>query len=340
MTYKLLYVNDDSLSATNIGDYIQALAAAQFLPSVSGFIDREKLKDYTGEDCKVIMNGWYIHNTEQWPPSSKIHPLFISVHFNSTAIHKLLSKESLCYLKQHEPIGCRDEQTKDLLIANGINAYFSGCLTLTLGHKYMARSRTNQIYFVDAYFISHWNIRTVIKNALYLLFNYSAISIISKKHPEPKKGIRKKMILTTFYREYRKFFSKETLINANYISQQSNYYKDCFNSEEERLAEAERLVKLYSEAQLVVTSRIHCALPCLGLNTPVIYVEDSQQSNASACRFGGIKDFFNILSWDRDHLVSKFKFESPITNIKNKEIHSIYVEKLRSACMNWINDNN
>lgn len=338
MTYKLLNVNVESLSAANIGDYIQALAASQFLPSVSGFIDREKLKDYSGEDCKVIMNGWFIHNTEQWPPSSKIHPLFISVHFNSTAINKLLSKESLCYLKQYEPIGCRDEQTKELLIANGIDAYFSGCLTLTLGKNYMSARRTNKIYFVDAYFITHWNVKMVLKNSLYLLLNYSAISKISEKHPEPKTGIRKKMILATFYREYRKFFSKETLINSTYICQQSNYYKDNFNSEEEKLAEAERLVKLYSEAQLVVTSRIHCALPCLGLNTPVIYVEDSQQSDASACRFGGIKDFFNILSWDMDHLVAKFKYEGSITNIKNKEIHKMYVEKLKTACFNWVND--
>lgn len=57
---------------TNIGDYIQALASAQFLPHIDGFINREKLKDYKEEPCSVIMNGWYIHNPEQWPPSNKI----------------------------------------------------------------------------------------------------------------------------------------------------------------------------------------------------------------------------------------------------------------------------
>lgn len=52
MKYKLLSV--ENIAKTNIGDYFQALASSQFLPQVDGFIDREKLKDYDGEECKVI----------------------------------------------------------------------------------------------------------------------------------------------------------------------------------------------------------------------------------------------------------------------------------------------
>ena len=64
MKYKLLAVSVDTGEHVNIGDYIQALAAAQFLPEVDGFVQRERLKEYDGEACKVIMNGWYMHHTE------------------------------------------------------------------------------------------------------------------------------------------------------------------------------------------------------------------------------------------------------------------------------------
>lgn len=42
MKYKLLAVSSED--QVNIGDYIQALASAQFLPSMDGFIQREELK--------------------------------------------------------------------------------------------------------------------------------------------------------------------------------------------------------------------------------------------------------------------------------------------------------
>lgn len=35
---------------------------------------------------------------------------------------------------------------------------------------------------------------------------------------------------------------------------------------------AKYLIRKYAKAKLVVTSRIHCALPCLGIETPVIFV--------------------------------------------------------------------
>lgn len=305
MKYKLLAVSTES--EVNIGDYIQALASSQFLPHIDGFIQREELKDYNGEECTVIMNGWYMHNTQQWPPSPKIHPLYIATHFNTLAKNVLFSQTSIRYLKQYEPIGCRDLYTKELLIKNGIDAYFSGCMTLTLGNKYKVCEKEKKCYFVDPYFDTQWNLFSILYNFIYLISHWTPINIISKKYPENKKGLRKKMILTTFYREYKHIFSKEILINAEYICQQNKYYKEHFHNDEERLLEAERLIKKYAKAQFVVTSRIHCALPCLGLETPVIYIENGKQTEASSCRLGGLKDLFNIIIWKEGKLQAQFE---------------------------------
>lgn len=85
MKYKLLAVSKfPNISGVNIGDYVQAIASAQFLPHMDGFIDRdEELKYYDGEPCKVIMNGWYMHLPQNWPPSNLIDPLFVAFHLNS-----------------------------------------------------------------------------------------------------------------------------------------------------------------------------------------------------------------------------------------------------------------
>ena len=85
------------------------------------------------------------------------------MHFNTSTNNKkrvesLLTDESLDYLSSHEPIGCRDIHTVNFLKEHNIDAYFSGCLTLTLdsgkdndstideGHVVINSSIPNEIY--------------------------------------------------------------------------------------------------------------------------------------------------------------------------------------------------
>jgi hypothetical protein len=130
------------------------------------------------------------------------------------------------------------------------------------------------------------------------------------------------MILTAFYREYSKLFTKDTLINAEYINQQSVAIKQRHATEESYLKESEALVKKYAAAKLVVTSRIHCALPCLGLETPVIYTKNSSQSEESACRFDGLEELFTVLTWDKGKLYPKFAMNGKIS-INNPPLNKL-----------------
>ena len=128
-----------SWTSINLGDYIQSIVALQFLLRIDTYIYREKLHLYKGEKLFLIMNGCFMHKPLNWPPSSDIHPLFISFHITSPSVEYLTSDESITYLKKYEPIGCRDEFTENILKSKGINAYFSGCLTLTLNKKNFIR---------------------------------------------------------------------------------------------------------------------------------------------------------------------------------------------------------
>ena len=137
----------------NIGDYIQSIAVEKFYDSDYCLVNRENLDTF---QCKekvfTVMNGWFLHHPENWPPSSDINPLFVSFHITPNAEKRLLSIEGINYLKKFEPIGTRDLSTKQLLDKYDIKSYFSGCLTLTIGNFVKKKKSNHQILFVDPYF--------------------------------------------------------------------------------------------------------------------------------------------------------------------------------------------
>lgn len=321
----------------NIGDYIQSLAARQFLTEPIEYLNREKLNEYCGETLKLIMNGWFVHEPQNWPPSKDIVPSFVSFHINSVAKDALLSPESLEYFKKWEPIGCRDNETVRMLVQKGIKAYFTGCLTLTLGEKYESKERCDKIYFVDPHFEYKKSIVSLLSYLLVLLFNYKTIKKISNSMLG---GISLKSLMktTSFFKDYRKVFSESLLTKAIYVAQVIN--DSDFESDAEKFSYAEELIKKYAKAKFVVTSRIHCTLPCLALKTPVIYVENKNQSETSYCRLDGLREFFNIISYDKGKMSSLFcelktKIDSNFTFF-NQNVHEKYKKALVEGCKRFV----
>ena len=341
MKYYLLSVSK-RVNSINIGDYIQALASSQFLPSIDGFVDREDLKDYDGEECKIIMNGWYMHFPVYWPPSTKINPLFVAMHINILAKERMLMEDSIGYLKKYEPIGCRDIATRDMLEANGVDAYFSGCMTLTLGYKYKYNGVREGVYIVDPVvkLTSRFEKVAWLMNSLLHMKNILKIARKYNRHND--RPWYKLAYVSKFYNTYRKFFTDETLLNATYIYHESRSYKEYLKTEDDRLNMAESLVKSYSKAALVVTSRIHCALPCLGLETPVLYLYDDAQAEVSSCRLDGLLQLFNIIHVD-DHKMysSDINLSDKIdchTIIRNKDTWRQYAADLSARCEAFVAD--
>lgn len=322
----------------NIGDYIQSLAARQFLIEPPVYLSREKLNEYCGEKVKLIMNGWFTHEPQNWPPSKDIVPYFVSFHINSVAKDALLLPEGVEYFKKWEPVGCRDNETVRLLVQNGVKAYFTGCLTLTLGGKYESNERCNKIYFIDPYFEYKKDICSKVSYLCVLLSNFKAIRKISGSMFK-NRSLKSLIKTASFFKDYRKVFSEKLLEDAIYMAQ---IIKDSdFGSDAEKFSYAETLLNNYAEAKFVVTSRIHCALPCLGLKTPVIYIENANQSETSCCRLDGLRDFFNIISYDKGKMQSLFcKLSSKIDgdfNFANKNIHEKFKKALIDGCKNFMN---
>ncbi|WP_445738571.1 polysaccharide pyruvyl transferase family protein [Mariniflexile sp.] len=321
MKYGLL-TYDENNRFFNVGDNIQSLAAKQFLPKVDAYVNREKLADYKGPKLKLIMNGWFTHNIHNWVPSEDILPVFVSFHMNNTAAPGMLSDKGITYLKKHEPIGCRDQFTADTLKAKGIDAYFTGCLTLTLdSYKVDDSLRDDKVYIVDPLYSYprpekiFYNVKATVRNIL----NGTAFQLSKKK------------------KHLKKFISDELLNSAEFINQEppSNTYTD-----EEKFEMAEILLKKYAKAKLVITSRIHCALPCLALGTPVIFV-NGFDSFVDSCRFDGILELFNRIDINSKtgEFTSNFDLKGKIdknTIIKNLEKHHDLANALKNKIGNFI----
>ena len=230
----------------NIGDYIQSLAALQFLPKNCSpkFIDRDSFQFYKGENITVIMNGWYrIFNGNKLIPKN-LSPIYLSIHI--TNVNNLDSK-AINNLKKYQPIGCRDMYTFNGLKKYKIDTYFSSCLTTTLDIDYSVNEteKTNEIIFNDYSF----GYNSKIDNYIRSLSSYDFNNIVYTTH----------------------FFNMDL-------------------SHFERFKIARNLIFKYAKAKLVITSRIHCALPCLALNTPFIFVNKDYN-----IRYDGLYEFFNTV---------------------------------------------
>src|SRR5690606_2212306 len=69
-----------------------------------------------------------------------------------------------------------------------------------------------------------------------------------------------------------------------------------------RWAKALDVLKAYANAKLVITSRIHCALPCLAFGTPVIFVDTALEAGPERARLESLLDLFHVVRFDTQSL--------------------------------------
>ena len=352
----------------NIGDYVQAVATRQFIDHIDEYVEQEEADKYFPEDkrpIRLVMNGWFQWRAENWPPSDFVKPLLISMHISPLKAEQLLTPKGIEFLKKNSPVGCRDLYTKDLLEKHGIPAYFSACMTLTLGKKYSVDDASRKgVCFVDPYFeipelFEESNGKKLVNEdrfsdfIVYYSRHSEAINVLAKlpffKQYSPtgfldrdESVYRPYYKAYCFYKAYSKKFSEDLLLNAEYIT----HWLDvdmAKNTNDDLLNLAENLVKKYASSKLVVTSRIHAGLPCLGVGTPVIFIADEQITSENGTfnvpgRLGGLLDFFRIMNFDKgkfssdDEVLKSFETINDNTIFQNKDKWKPYAKALGQKC--------
>ena len=273
-TWGVLFAN-----TSNLGDDVQTIAQMQFIPKGVDtiIVDREHL-DKEKRKCNVIMNGWWMHNDKNFPPHRNVNPLYIAFHIEKQG---LVSPKAIKHYKKYEPIGCRDLHTMKLLKKNAVDAYFSGCLTLTLKNPFTNPKR-DKIYIVDAHLSSK------------VTYPWGSNDLLQKLVP---KHIRDQA-------EYIEHEIPESIDKDDMYARQK--YVE------------ENLLKKYAQAKLVITSRLHCALPCVAYNTPAIVLFSGLHTDN---RYGGLKNYVHGYSSIEDQV--DFDFDNPKPKLSLEELNEL-----------------
>ncbi len=268
-------------SSVNLGDWVQSLVIEFVWKKEFVAINREQLHKYRGPKVRLICNGWFMENPENWPPADKIEPLFISFHINPTVEKEFTQKESIDYFKKHEPIGCRDNYTLDLLRNHGVKAYFSGCLTLCYqkSHLFPNSSPKPSGILVTSVFD---RLKPII------LCSRGPVVMLRQLLKYPVKYIAYKIAC----RRLRRILSK-TDRPITYASQIIDRYT-LENQDSKQIALD--YIRQVASAELVITSRIHTALPATAMGIPVLFLSDGLNHINHQSRLRGLVDYFEACS--------------------------------------------
>lgn len=221
----------------NIGDDIQSYAAACLLPEVNYYIEREHMDVFRpkeAEPVNTIMNGWLMNNKLGWPVSPCINPLYISMHF-----------------WEHDALHVDDDFLKDQG-GDDLKAH------APVGARDLNTQRMLERNGIPSYFSGCMTLTLPQKflketSARYICLtdiSEDAISWVRKQYPD----------MTIHIVEH------EPVKQPPLLDQEADW--------PERFAQVEKLLELYQNATAVVTTRLHCVLPCLALGTPVLLLKD------------------------------------------------------------------
>jgi hypothetical protein len=221
-------------SSINLGDEVQSLSCAQYLPQVDFTVDRDTGTSTGGG--KVLLTGWFDGQYTAFPPPHTCETKALSIHVNERpkdATYERLSPQNkpgildhtAFWAKQKGQILCRDEHTAKLMKERGMNACFGGCLTMTL-ERDLPQASKEFILVVDAHVQAKDYFEAVV--------------------PE---HIRRK---------------------ATYVIQNT---EEVGLSHAEKMERASKFLLQLQRATLVITSRLHTVLPArFAFNVPTVFI--------------------------------------------------------------------
>jgi hypothetical protein len=291
MTTHIPYAVFSYANSVNLGDEIQSIASIKLLKhfgiDVNCYIDRDlhtrkwKCKDRlelvgnsynntlnTTKKIKLLHNGWLDGSYMTWHSEADVDPLLISVHINETIkdqSYKWLDEHKIKFKSLvdagyaeilHTDIGARDIHTYTKLIRSGFPTNVYLSGCITMTLGVTRRKRNER------------NERK--RNGIYL-------SDVSKN-------------------SLRKYVPDDLLLRAQSITHVYQHDLKAPGVTAVKFAMAKQLLKIYKNAQLVITSRLHCALPCLAYGTPVLYYH--QNAAPTDVRYQGLIDTIPVIGRD------------------------------------------
>lgn len=279
----------------NIGDDIQTYAASRFLPKVDYLIDRENIEGFVPEKKEYVKT---IMNA--W----YIHDKF---NFN---ISPYICPLTISMFFKNFPyekgitVGTDyiNENVKDTLRKYG-----------PVGARDIHTKKMMEDLNIDTYF----------SGCLTLTIN--KFKNVQKENYIVVVGLKEKEI---------EYIKSKTNIPIKEIKQDIEKYTLSKLSWEERKQQVEKILKIYQGANMVITNKLHCTLPCLALETPILLLYDTS-FRENEDRIGSYLEYVNYINRE-DFLKSNIDFEKPRENPKK---YMELRENLIRTCEDFVKSN-
>jgi hypothetical protein len=110
----------------------------------------------------------------------------------------------------------------------------------------------------------------------------------------------------------------------------TSHVGDPLKTQAERMFRAQELLDLYARASCVVTARLHCALPCLAMGTPVLFVNLA----SDGYRFAGLLDLLHHTTMSEVR-AGKLRYDISAPP-PNKTLHLPYREALLARVAEFV----
>lgn len=216
----------------NIGDDIQTYAATRFLPKIDYHIDRESLYSFI--------------------PQKKE---YVKVIANAWYLHK---KYTFPFSPYIDPLLIAMHFTKNDLITSPGCDFLKGYVKKSLKPYFPLGARDNET-------------KEVLESLGYDTYFSGCMTLTIEKNPKLKKSKKEYICAVDLNDKCLNYLKENTNIEIKEMTHWTdNNYKDL--SFDERMKTVEKYLNTYQNAKLVVTERLHVALPCLALGTPVILI--------------------------------------------------------------------
>lgn len=279
----------------NLGDDIQAYATARFYPSLDYFVDREHIHQFQSENNEpvaVIMNAWYMWEKWHWPPARCIVPHMVGIHY---ADHEL-SLQPGSPLKYEALEGLGGDYLKSYSPI-GCRDYYTMGQMKELG--------------IDCYFSGCITLTLPQMPIIKPQKEYICIVDVDAK-------VRDKLV------ELLKDSGYELKIMTHTGERDEN------RTWEQRKEKVEELLTTYRNAKCVITKKLHCSLPCLSQETPVVLIKQMDDD----IRFSPYYEFLHYIKTD-DFLAGNYDYD--FTNPKpNKPDYKPVREALIKSCEDFV----
>jgi hypothetical protein len=249
----------------NIGDDFQTLAALQNLPSAARLFDRDRLdKVWSLRAYRTICNGWFMYRPDRWPPSRSIDPLITSVH--------LSQRITQWNRKQIPPRDC-------LLSGSNREYLMEQARRNGVGARDLNTLRALQEAGVPAYF--------------------SGCLTLTIRPPE---GITRTEVV--YEVDLPDEVSSALASRLRVPTTKLSHKIPIDMAEADRRKLLDQLHRTYATAALVITRRLHVALPCLAMGTPVLMIHKKPDDP----RFDGLIQHVHFAS-ESDFLAGRYSYD-------------------------------